>query len=62
MKGNVVVIKGLLKKTSHKKRKAKLWRADQKQDSFCLGTIKESKGPMKNKIRSVFRITVVKYN
>ena len=42
--------------------KAKLWRADPKQDSICLGKIKVSKGPMKNKIQSVFRISVVKYN
>ena len=33
--------------------KAKLWRADPKQDSICLGKIKVSKGPMKNKIQSV---------
>ena len=42
--------------------KAKLWRADPKQDSICLGKIKVSKGPMKNKIRSMFRISVVKQN
>ena len=62
MERNVVVIKGLLKKTSHKIIKAKLWRADPKQDSICLGKIKVNKGPMKNKIQSVLRISVVKYN
>ena len=40
--------------------KPKLWRADPKQDSIFLGKIKVSKGPMKNKIRSVFKMSVVK--
>ena len=53
MEGNVVVIKGLLKRKVTKKLKPKLGRADPTQDSICLGKIKVSKGPMKNKIQSV---------